>query len=108
MNVPTRCRRVYACLAGHTDRPLGVRQSGKWTNRDLQEITRQSAADVRMRELVRMNPDEIDSEVIPGSKCGALRFWLKSRPWTPAIRPARKDRGLAEVPSLFAFDQTAD
>ena len=108
MNIPKRCRHVYACLAGHTEQPLGVRRTGKWTNRDLQDITRQSAADVRMRELVRMNPTEIDSEIIPGSKCGARRFWIKTRPWTPAIKPSRPDRGLAEVPSLFAFDQVAD
>lgn len=108
MNIPKRCRHVYACLAGHTDKTLHVRQTGKWRNKDLQDVTGQSAADVRMRELLRLNPGEFDSETIPGSSCGAKQFWLKGRPWSPAIKPARVDRQLPGVPSLFAFDHTTD
>jgi len=95
--IPGRCRQVFACLAGHVERPRYVRMTGKWRNIDLIQVTGRNSADVRLRELVRLNPGVINSEVIPGSKCGAMRFWIDS----PKPRPAVA--GAAPVPSLFDY-----
>lgn len=103
--VPRRCRGVFACLSGHTEKPLHVRMTGKWRNKDLQEITGSSAADVRMRELVRMNPGAFVSEKIEGST-GALHFALAVRPWAPASRPEPRLADVAGTgtPSLFDLE----
>jgi len=102
--IPKRCRRVYACLAGHDEPTAYVRRCGKWRNKDLQQVTGSSAADVRMRELVRLNPDQIGSEVIPGSPSSAKQFWLKGRPWAPDPRPTTRRTRADEPATLFSVD----
>ena len=55
-DVPKRCRFVWECLRGATLLPAHVRQTGTWRYIDLQKVSGHSSSDVKMRELVRLNP----------------------------------------------------
>lgn len=94
-DIPARCRFVWTCLMGMETAPRYVRQTGKWRNVDLIMATGRNSSDVRLRELMRLLPGQIKSETIPGSKCGAKRFWVE--------RPHPVRTAATTTPMLFDY-----